>query len=649
VPQLDPQTKTTIEIPYFVLYDSDLSDMQRTGIPMKFMRDLVSNLRARKGLVLSDTCHSAGVVMAGRGLMVTTRANVVYLDEMSRVPAGVGFMAASDQTEVSYERDDLSSGVFTYSLLEGLRGNADSDQDGVVTFGELKSYVRDKVRELTDGKQNPIANTTTIEANRIPLSIVKYPQVGKCSAGQCGTLRIRVPDIDGVEVSVDGTPVGVLRSGTERTIRVPAGWRELSFSKDSIRSKLRAKVEPERSKVVEVNLSFSESDEEAWVEPTDRQVNAFLREDRAPSPRAKELFLRGVDEFNKQRFREAISIFNEAIAANGGAYAEALVYRGRAEQSLGMKDAAVRSFAQALALRPSDFETRTLLAEAKFNAGGNVDEIVRELRQIITRHPNFDFARVVLADVLLWRGDLIGAERELRKAININPKSPPAHMILADVLTYQDSGEKQKEAIAEAERALQLFEEVSRKKVSFSRGIKFLSISHVIFAGARYASDNVMAEVNHMLAKTLTRAVERDKTVGDVGLKPPEHLAYLDRARTHLEKAAQLAEKAADKRRLALVLETSAQNYMVRGDSKLAIKEAERALKASEAIPDMKDLPGAHFTLYAAYKSEQKFSKAAEHLEKFIQVAGSQLNPSELESLKEELEQVKRTAAANRQ
>jgi tetratricopeptide (TPR) repeat protein len=77
-------------------------------------------------------------------------------------------------------------------------------------------------------------------------------------------------------------------------------------------------------------------------------------------------FLDGVDFFNRQKTEQAIEKFNEAIKKNGGSpYPDALVYRGRAEQSLGRKADAVVSFQQALAVRKSDFETETFL-EARF-------------------------------------------------------------------------------------------------------------------------------------------------------------------------------------------------------------------------------------------------------------------------------------------
>lgn len=43
----------------------------------------------------------------------------------------------------SYEDDTSDFGVFTKHLVYGIEGKADSNQDGVVTFSELQSYVQD--------------------------------------------------------------------------------------------------------------------------------------------------------------------------------------------------------------------------------------------------------------------------------------------------------------------------------------------------------------------------------------------------------------------------------------------------------------------------------------------------------------------------
>jgi uncharacterized caspase-like protein/tetratricopeptide (TPR) repeat protein len=644
LPVSNSQTKTSEEVPFFILHDTNLGDMQNTAIRMEAFRKLVGEIPAKKGLVISDTCHSAGVQLQTRGIRITERANTRYLEEMGKIPSGVGYLSAADQTELSYELDTLNAGVFTYSVLEGLRGLADTNNDNVVNFKELKDYVSDKVLEMTERKQRPQGNVTSVEANYIPISVVKYADAKTAPAGNYGLLVIRTPDLDGVEVAINGKPVTTLDSRIPNTVKVEAGTQTLSFSKGGMKRSLQTSVEAGKSKLVEINLSFSEGEEDSLIEANNKQLNVFMREEREPSKDAKDFFTKGVDSFNKQRFDEAIQTLNKAIQANNGAYADAFVYRGRAQESINDNRAAVDSFRQALAIRPTDFETRTLLAEARFNISDNVEDIISELREVIKRHPTFGFARVVLADVLLWRGDAIGAEMQLKAAIRSDPKLPPAHMILADVLTYQDSFEKQKQAPVEAQKALELFDEVAKKQVSASKGLRHLSLSHILFGGARYENKKAMAEVNYILGKTKTRLVEyavnNAKTL-------PESAALLEQARGHLQEGFKLAQASGDKRRQVLVLGTIAQNNLLREDVAGAIKDGEATLKAAEATPEL-SMCEVYLTLANAYNSDQKYPKAAEQMQKFLSSCGNQLSAEERQRFEEELAQLKKQKDANR-
>jgi tetratricopeptide (TPR) repeat protein len=322
--------------------------------------------------------------------------------------------------------------------------------------------------------------------------------------------------------------------------------------------------------------------------------------DKEPSQSALDLFQKGVDSFNRQKFKEAYDLFNRAIQSSGGAYSRALVYRGRTEQSLGRNAEAVSSFRRAVELKPTDFETKTLLADAILRAGGDIKPAYDSLRDVIRDYPTYAFAHVVLGDYLLGRGEIVRAERVLRRAVALGPKSPPAHLILADALTYQAITEKQMEAVAEAERALNLFELLSTKRVTF----KGLSVSHLIFGGGRYANDPALAEAHYVLAKALTRAVD-----GDPGLT--DRIAFLDRARVSIQQGMKLAQGLGDKVRIAQLLVISASNFMLKGDIQGATRDGEQALKLVSPLPHPELKAQVHFALYQAYERNQKCAKAA--------------------------------------
>jgi len=652
----------TEEYPYFVVYDTDPRAIAKTSIRMESFKRTVNSVPAKKGLVISDTCHSAGVMLdsGSRGLAVTQRAQNQWLEELKEIPRGVGYLSAADQNESSLEKDDLGHGVFTYCLLEAVRGNADFDADGKVTFEELRTYVRDEVPKMTDNRQHPQYATTMLSANNLPLSVVTYPEVGKCSAASpCGTLRITNPEVEGVEILIDDKSLGPLATGGQRTIRVPAGERRLTLAKGSVKQTQAAKVEPNKTTSYEINAAFTQSNAEEVVEQTAQQKTVYLGEEKQPTKDAEKKLQEGVDLFNKQKFQAAIALFNEAIKLNGGGYHQAFTYRGRAEQSLGAKEDAIKSFTEALAVRPTDYQTKTLLAEAKFNAGRNTEEIANELRAINKRYPLYDFAYVVLGDVLFARGDKIGAEKALRKAIGINPKFPPARMILAHVLMSKDPAAKFidmgkevnampfKEATEQAEESLRLFNEVAKKKVSALKAAKSLSISHLIFGGGRYEDNSALAEANYILGKAYTRYAGWEEG----NLPDAVRMSYIDKGRVNIQEALRLSQNSPDKMRQFLSLWISADNAFLKGDSPRAIKDAEAALKLADAMPNV-ELSGDRFELYTilyqSFYTSQEYTKAAEALRKGLNIYGNRLPADERQRIADMLREVEERGKANR-
>jgi len=65
-------------------------------------------------------------------------------------------ITASGANEISVEDDDLKHGVFTYYLLEGLKGKADFDRDGIITVDEAYTYVSSNVPVATGQAQHPV-------------------------------------------------------------------------------------------------------------------------------------------------------------------------------------------------------------------------------------------------------------------------------------------------------------------------------------------------------------------------------------------------------------------------------------------------------------------------------------------------------------
>jgi uncharacterized caspase-like protein len=68
-------------------------------------------------------------------------------------------ITASGPNEVALELPNLGHGVFTYYVLEGLKGKADRNNDGLVTVSELYEFVEDQVDSTArraGGRQRPL-------------------------------------------------------------------------------------------------------------------------------------------------------------------------------------------------------------------------------------------------------------------------------------------------------------------------------------------------------------------------------------------------------------------------------------------------------------------------------------------------------------
>ncbi len=141
---------------YLLPWETDPADLYSTAMPMREIAHIFGRIRSDRLIFIADSCYSGA--SGGRTISVTgTRANITdgFLERLSG-GRGKVIITASAANEVSVEKDELQHGVFTYYLLEGLRGPADLDRDGAVTVDEAYRYVSEKVPRATGQEQHPV-------------------------------------------------------------------------------------------------------------------------------------------------------------------------------------------------------------------------------------------------------------------------------------------------------------------------------------------------------------------------------------------------------------------------------------------------------------------------------------------------------------
>ena len=136
----------------FFLIPSNMKEVSDEGIRREALsqsevRQMIASIPATRKLLLLDTCHSGAM---GDAMTLTTRA----LEESGAVTVlsgavGSTVLSASTSDQEALEGQD-GHGLFTWVLLQGLAGSADSRKNGYVKTFDLAAYVDDEVPKIAE-------------------------------------------------------------------------------------------------------------------------------------------------------------------------------------------------------------------------------------------------------------------------------------------------------------------------------------------------------------------------------------------------------------------------------------------------------------------------------------------------------------------
>ena len=145
---------------YLIPSDADPDDLYSSALPMDELQTIFGRIEAERVVAFLDACYSGAA--GGRTFAAKkTRAGSVddlFLERLTR-SKGRAIVTASRTNEVSIELPDLGHGIFTYYLIEGLKGAADLNRDGIVSLQELYEYVEQQVTQKSraiGGNQHPV-------------------------------------------------------------------------------------------------------------------------------------------------------------------------------------------------------------------------------------------------------------------------------------------------------------------------------------------------------------------------------------------------------------------------------------------------------------------------------------------------------------
>lgn len=126
---------------YLAPLDCDPANPAATGVSVAWLRDQLSRCNACFKLLVIDACHAG----TEKGSDDASSVAAKDLAEEFQHASSVVTLASSASDEKSQLWLDKDHSLFTYWLIQALKGHADADLSGSIEIDELYSYVRDKV------------------------------------------------------------------------------------------------------------------------------------------------------------------------------------------------------------------------------------------------------------------------------------------------------------------------------------------------------------------------------------------------------------------------------------------------------------------------------------------------------------------------
>lgn len=478
---------------YLLAHDSDPQNLYATALPISELDRIVAErLKSRVTVLFADACHSGKIGMTSRG----TEEEVLisrYLDEVGKTGAGTFKLLASRADERSYEdkRWGGGHGVFTYYLLEGMKGKADRDRDGVVRAGELLDFISQIVPEQTSALQHPRAagNIDT----RLPLAVSSTSASQESATAQSSETRsLEVRGAAGSEVYLNKAYRGRIRPDGSLVIDgIGKGETEVSIDLPGAETIRQTVAIAATKTVIDFTVAIPDRASVKSSPLVDQIREALAKGAVLEQKGAWPLYEQLIKETPDDPQREELEIeLTAALDEIGQQAVNNYVRTSAAPFKREQLDRARDAYTHLLKLKPGDRQieskvyfsaARVMLAEGKakeaivlleksmsidpktacpFNALGvayertnEIDKAMDFYKRAVTLAPGWSLPRHRLGLQYYARGKRSQAETEFKSAVKLDPEFLHSRWWLTHVLFEQND---YKEAEREAKELIRL-------------------------------------------------------------------------------------------------------------------------------------------------------------------------------------------------
>ena len=448
-------------VSYLAPYDLKRDDIPGTAYPLSRLGAVIGNkIHAKWKVLLADACHSGAITPEADRAQITQ--SLLDLNKSLFV------VTASRDREQSFEGPGWGGGhgIFTYYVVKGLEGEADTSGDGVVSAQELGDYVYANVTQATGNRQHPTFDRGSFDTGMVLAYNPERVTVADAPQPKFGTLVIET-NMDGVEVTVDGTSVGVVNKASP--LRLPGIQPGVHLIQGS-----HAGYQPDGPRQEEVYPG------------QETTVSLRILIARRRKQAAVEHFNRGLEFYSKgyeRNYKQAALEFNLALQIDPD-YTQAALFLGRSYRSLEEYETANRFFKQAIDIDPDYIEARVSYAGGLLDTG-DFDEAIRQLNFVLQRDAKNGTAHYLLSQAFFRKGAYEQAVRSASQAVALIPKKAEAHLWLGDSLRLYDDALKTTAHLPAAEAEYRQYLSLSNFDSKLAGKLNYYVMPFVIGVGSK--------------------------------------------------------------------------------------------------------------------------------------------------------------------
>ena len=143
---------------YILPSNADPDLLSKTALSRTELFDEIIRLKPKSVTMFFDTCYS-GISRDEKTLLASAKPLRIVSNNDKEVPENFTIFTASKVDQISSSFKEAKHGIFSYYLMKGLEGDADTNKDKNITNGEMLAYMDQKIldRALAIGRQqNPM-------------------------------------------------------------------------------------------------------------------------------------------------------------------------------------------------------------------------------------------------------------------------------------------------------------------------------------------------------------------------------------------------------------------------------------------------------------------------------------------------------------